>query len=202
LVGLLIAGWAAAQPGQPGARGRGGQPNRGDGLGSGPALVVRTAWEYRTLTPEQVSRLAPEQKDQGQFAGGLNKLGAEGWELVAFVPTPLGRSEFVFKRPAGRLLRSNSGVATEPPQALAGVPVASPQELRVFRLKNATAADMERLLAKLFPGGGRAGGGLRLASDERTNSVLVYGPPTQLDEIEAILTRLDTPEGVMAPGKK
>jgi hypothetical protein len=31
LAGLLIAGWVTAQPGQPGVRDRGGQPNRGGG---------------------------------------------------------------------------------------------------------------------------------------------------------------------------
>jgi type II secretory pathway component GspD/PulD (secretin) len=126
-------------------------------------------------------------------------LGAEGWELVLTAPAG-DQYDYVFKRPAPRLPRG-AGAVAGPPQALAGAPVAGPQELRVFRLKNAAAADMERLLSKLFPGG-RAGGGLRLASDERTNSVLVYGPPTQLDEIEAILTRLDTPEGPKAPVKK
>jgi hypothetical protein len=33
-------------------------------------------------------------------AGELNRLGAEGWELVAVTPSGEGRTELVFKRPA------------------------------------------------------------------------------------------------------
>ena len=184
---LLTAGWAVAQqperPALPGAaRGR-------------PVRAVPTAWEYRTLTPEQVSKLTPDQKDA--FNAGLNTLGAEGWELAVVVPSPVGRQELVFKRPVGLAPRGRAVAAAEPSPP-AGPPGAAP-EFRVFRLRNARAADMERTLAKLFQGRGTT---LRIASDERTNSLLASGSATQLDEIEAILSKLDTPDGAKAPRKE
>jgi hypothetical protein len=45
-------------------------------------------WEYRVLTKEQVSELG--KKD---LAAGLNKLGDDGWELVAV------DAAYIFKRP-------------------------------------------------------------------------------------------------------
>jgi hypothetical protein len=49
-------------------------------------------WEYRVLTKEQMLDLG--KKD---LATGLNKLGDEGWELVAVEPA------FIFKRPKGQI---------------------------------------------------------------------------------------------------
>jgi type II secretory pathway component GspD/PulD (secretin) len=118
------------------------------------------------------------------------------------VAPSFNRMEYVFKRPAARTFRGWPTASSEPPLAAQGAPAAPTSDFRVFRLKNAAAADMERILAKLFPTGGRAGAGLRIASDDRTNSVLVSGPREQLDEVEALLNRLDTPEGGKAPAKK
>jgi hypothetical protein len=191
LAGLLTAGWAVAQqPDRPAFPGGGGR---------GARSFVRTAWEYRALDRTEIMKLAPEQKEKDQFAGGLNKLGAEAWELVAVAPGS-GRMEYVFKRPAGRTLRGGPAAAPPRPPAPAAPAAASAPEIKMFRLKNARAADMERTLAKMFQGGGRAG--LRIASDERTNSVLVSGAPTQLDEVEAVLNRLDTPDGAKPPPRK
>jgi hypothetical protein len=55
----------------------------GDG---GPSLVSQ--WEYRVLKKEHIIDLG--KKD---LAAGLNKLGGEGWELVAV------DGDYVFKRP-------------------------------------------------------------------------------------------------------
>jgi hypothetical protein len=188
LASLLTAGWAVAQFPEGG---RGGRGQRG-----GQTLVVRTAWEYRTLDRTELMKLASEKQEKDQLTGGLNKLGAEGWELVTF----MGSGEFVFKRPAGRTLRGGPGAAAERPPAPAAPAAAGAPAIKMYRLKNARAADMERTLSKMFQGGGRAG--LRFASDERTNSVLAYGTPTQLDEIEAVLNRLDTPDEGKVPARK
>ena len=45
-------------------------------------------WTYREEIVERVD------------TGELNRLGAEGWELVAVTPSGEGRTELVFKRPA------------------------------------------------------------------------------------------------------
>jgi hypothetical protein len=187
LAGLLTAGWAVAQqPDRPAFPGGGGR---------GVRAVVRTAWEYRALDRAEIMKLASE-KEKDPLTEGLNKLGAEGWELV----TVTRGDGFVFKRPAGRMLRGGPAAAPPRPPAPAAPAAAGAPEIKLYRLKNARAADMERMLAKMFPGGGRAG--LRIASDERTNSILASGTPTQLDEIEAVLNRLDTPDGGKAPPRK
>jgi hypothetical protein len=65
-----------------------------------PAFPIQ--WEYRVLTREQVLELG--KKD---MAAGLNKLGAEGWELVAIEPANVAAkpAELYFKRPAHMLER-------------------------------------------------------------------------------------------------
>jgi len=193
LAGLLLAGWVVAQPEQPGGLGRGAQPNRG-GLGRGgrSAQVARNAWEYRVLARGQIQGLAGEPAKDGLTAG-LNKLGSEGWELV----TIDRGADYVFKRPVSRGGRGWTTTAAEPPLAAQRAPAAA-TELRMFRLKHASAADMERLVFKLF----QAGGGLRLASEGRTNTLVVSGPAAELAEIEAVLNRLDTPEGAEGPRQK
>src|SRR5438552_10170455 len=50
-------------------------------------------WEYRILTKDQVLELG--KKD---LAAGLNKLGDDGWELVAAPPA----EGYIFKRPRER----------------------------------------------------------------------------------------------------
>src|SRR5262245_54859882 len=50
-------------------------------------------WEYSVLARPQVARLAGD-----DLQAGLNKLGEEGWELVAVEPAP-GPGRLYFKRP-------------------------------------------------------------------------------------------------------
>ncbi len=200
LAGLLIVGWAVGQPDRSGLPGRGGQPSRGGGLGGSPAPGIRTAWEYRVIARQEIQGLAGE-REKENLTAGLNKLGSEGWELVTIDRGAV----YVFKRPVSRGGRGWPTALAEPPLAAQRAPAAFASELRVFRLKNAAAADMEQVLAKLFTTGGRFGTTLRIASDPRTNSVLASGPREQLVEIEALLSRLDRMEGgegVKAPTKK
>jgi hypothetical protein len=201
---LLLAGSASGQPGrtpsgnppppadlQP-QRGRPAQ--RGDAAPSG-----RRAWEYRVLHRADVEELAPQGKDR--FTAGLNRLGAEGWELAAIEP-PL---TYLFKRPvatppaANRGQRGGGPAADRRPAAAAPAPAAP--ELRVFQLKHASARDLATTLAKLFPDGGPRGPA-RFVSDSRTNSVLAFGPTVELEMAEAVLSRLDTPDEKKPAGGK
>jgi hypothetical protein len=52
-------------------------------------------WEYRVLTRNQVLELG-----KNDLTAGLDKLGAEGWELAAVEP------QYIFKRPKGLDRRS------------------------------------------------------------------------------------------------
>ena len=62
--------------------------SQGTALAAEPRSEALTRWEYRVVTKEQLLELG--KKD---LAAGLNKLGDEGWELVAIEPA------FIFKRP-------------------------------------------------------------------------------------------------------
>lgn len=69
----------------------------------------------------------------------------------------------------------------------AAAPSAGPvNEVRVFALKHASAADLTGVLVNVF-----AGQPLRIAAEPRTNSILVVGPAAHLQTAQALLTRLD-----------
>jgi hypothetical protein len=68
-------------------------------------------------------------------------------------------------------------------RAAADAPVA---ELKIFALTAANARESVKVLQQLF-----ANSQVRLTADERTNSVLAHGQPGKLQEVEAILMRLD-----------
>jgi hypothetical protein len=65
-----------------------------------PAMAP-AKWEYKVLTPPAIEKLGG--KEPGAFGTGLNKLGEEGWELVAIepghVPAPVRLPRYLFKRP-------------------------------------------------------------------------------------------------------
>lgn len=63
-------------------------------------------------------------------------------------------------------------------------------DIRIFPLKNAAAAEMTATLKAVFGGADKA---LRIVAEERTNSVIVYGPADVLTSMEAALSRLDVP---------
>jgi hypothetical protein len=62
-----------------------------------PRATVKGKWEYRVLTKDEITELSNK-----NFAAGLNKLGEDGWELVAVEPgfsNPPGKpAEYYFKR--------------------------------------------------------------------------------------------------------
>jgi hypothetical protein len=62
---------------------------------------TRVRWEYKLLTPTAIEALSG--KEPGAFLSGLNKLGEDGWELVAIepghVPAPVRLPRYLFKRP-------------------------------------------------------------------------------------------------------
>ncbi len=79
-------------------------------------------------------------------------------------------------------------------RAAADAPVA---ETRIFALNSANARDAVKVLQQLF-----AGMPVRLSVDERTNSVLAHGQRGKIEEMEAILQRLDQAEATAVETKK
>jgi hypothetical protein len=67
--------------------------------GPGPTPAGPAKWEYRILTREQVAKLG-----KNDVVAGLNRLGKDGWELVAVEPAlapakGAGAVQFYLKRP-------------------------------------------------------------------------------------------------------
>jgi len=71
-------------------------------------------------------------------------------------------------------------------------PVAAQDAIRIFRLKYALAADVEKTVKALL--GDKDSQAMRITSDPRTNSLLASGSSEQLEMIEAVLARLDLPD--------
>jgi hypothetical protein len=136
--------------------------------------AVAPKWEYQALSKEQV--VAHGKKD---LAAGLNKLGDDGWELVAVVPEGrperrAGQATFYFKRPAR--------------QAEAAQPGAG--EFKVIRLKNLSAVQTAKILQELLGADGKR---CRIVAEPVTNQILVNATPIDLITIAKILDLLDVP---------
>jgi hypothetical protein len=61
-------------------------------------------------------------------------------------------------------------------------------ELNIFKLKNAHAEEMVRVLRELLTDGAD---NVRIIADVRTNSVLIRGPQEFMETAQAVLSRLD-----------
>jgi general secretion pathway protein D len=68
------------------------------------------------------------------------------------------------------------------------------EEVDVFPLEHASAAEVVRVVNALYPAAAAEGGaGARMVADERTNSVLISGEKSQRLRIKALVVHLDTP---------
>ena len=78
------------------------------------------------------------------------------------------------------LLKALDAAQAPPPQALKAT-----DEIKVFSLENAKAADAKGIVSDLV------GNVVKLTADERTNSLIGIGPKGDLEVVEALLLRLD-----------
>lgn len=80
---------------------------------------------------------------------------------------------------------------------IAGVDRPDSDEMEIIPLKHASASELVRILNSLNPGGAGAGKGatkkIKLAADDRTNSVLVTGDRSARLRMRATISYLDTP---------
>jgi hypothetical protein len=151
----------------------------------GPPRDARPAWEYKELSRPEVEALATGE-DKGRFAAGLNKLGSDGWELVALDPAGGRPARYLFKRAAGKAVTGKA-----PAQAQ------TEGEFRIVRLSYARAAEMAKTLTAVFQGAES----FRVIPEERTNAVLLSGSEAELHKAERIITELDR-EVAEKPGAK
>jgi len=141
-------------------------------------------WEYKVLNRGEIADLG--NKD---FATGLNKLGDEGWEMVALGPGVRNTQEYYFKRPKAR-------AAGEDPKPGPAKPESKNEDNVNLRLKNIPAVDFANTANNVF--GGKAGGGPIIVPEPITNTVLVRGTPRQIEDLRRLIGALDIPEA--APG--
>jgi hypothetical protein len=166
-----------------------------------PALAQqRTVWEYKAVQRSEVESLA-EKGDKNRFEAGLNKLGADGWELViSESPTPLVRDRrtpgrLIFKRIGTKKTAGipNAGRAGDKAipylaQKAAVAPVAPlVSDPRVIPLKNAKADDIAKTLARVFP----KEDGILIIPEPRTNSLILKGSAEQMMRVYRLLAELD-----------
>ena len=85
--------------------------------------------------------------------------------------------------------------ATEELLAKLDTPVAPESQSEVFRLKHASATAVQQTLQAFFANRGGLGPRLQVATDPRTNSVIVYAAPRDMDEIRRLIDEIDLPEG-------
>jgi hypothetical protein len=66
-------------------------------------------------------------------------------------------------------------------------------EERIFRLKNMKATEAANILREVLHGEAGPKGSISLATDDRTNAMIVRGPVPVLDRVGALLEKLDVP---------
>ena len=73
-------------------------------------------------------------------------------------------------------------------------PVPPDSQFRVYPLKHMPVASAEQTLTEFYEERGGLGTRVRVSADFRSNSIIVQGSPRDLDEISAMLERLDVAE--------
>ena len=84
------------------------------------------------------------------------------------------------------------------PRAVSTRPAGPPREVKVYPLKYAKAADLVRILTRLFD----PRPDLKITSDPRTNTIVVGGTQADMERIEGLLVRLDVASSRPRPGEK
>jgi Bacterial type II/III secretion system short domain len=169
------------------------------------AISPGPKWEYKVLTKGEIAELA--NKD---FAAGLNKLGDEGWELIAVPAAPTGaaggrggdrgpggrggdggrapgdraaqEAEYYFKRPKAVRILQEEKAGGQKEQAKS-------ENNEVIRLRFLSAVDFAKTADALL--GGKASG-LRIVAESTTNTLLANGTPKQIEELRRLIAALDT----------
>jgi type II/III secretion system protein len=200
---LLCAATANAQPGGFGKNGFGGRNPFGKDFGgaekkSDDAKPTKdepkiTRWEYRVETPASLG-------GGGATVAGMNKLGNDGWELIAVEPGQAAAqvAKYIFRRPLTGQAKAKAD--KKPAVQLEPKEKAEPRlEVRMYILKHASAQDAAALITDVLRT--NRAEPMRIAADARTNQVVVNASQPMQTEIAEILQRLDLPDATeLAPG--
>lgn len=154
-------------------------PSEGQEKKTLPDFVrTRATWEYKALVKSQITELG-----KTDLGAGLNALGDEGWELVA-VDAGKGQATYIFKRAKARamLVRPDKDDPKKAPRGSVTF---------TFVLKHARAPEVQRVIQMAL---GKKDE-LRIAVDERTNTVILTGAEEVIAEVRELIGRLDVPTG-------
>jgi hypothetical protein len=142
-------------------------------LAEAPAgkAASRPQWEYKTVAADGLVELGKNEQ------GGLDKLGDDGWELVAVTPAQsFSKAVYYFKRPK-----------TGDKRPAAPAPEAAGEQTQLVRLKYALAPELAQTLQSVF--GGR--GGPAIVPEPRSNTLIVRGSEKQVEEVHRLIRELD-----------
>ncbi|MEC9092295.1 MAG: secretin N-terminal domain-containing protein [Planctomycetota bacterium] len=76
------------------------------------------------------------------------------------------------------------------------VPVDAKTQFQVYRIEHASATQISAQLESFFGGRGGLGPQVSGTVDERTNSIIVYASPRDMDEVSRMIRELDIPGGM------
>ena len=74
-------------------------------------------------------------------------------------------------------------------------PVAPETQFRVFALRHAAAGTAQGTIQEFYKDRGGLGPQVRVTADTRSNALLVQAAPRDMDELAALISRIDTPSG-------
>ena len=74
-------------------------------------------------------------------------------------------------------------------------PVPAESQFSVFRLQHAPAANAQQLITSFFSNRGGLAPQVQVISDQRTNALIVYAAPRDMQEVSRLVTQLDRAQG-------
>lgn len=141
------------------------------------------AAEDPQATDEMVTRvIRVENVPVAQLVPILRPLVPQQGHLAAYPPTNV----LIISDRAGNIDRMQDLIAR--------IDRASDDEVEVIRLEHASAPEVARIIASLQQGGPEGGPGpaLKIAADERTNSILLSGDRSERLRLRSMIAQLDT----------
>jgi hypothetical protein len=145
----------------------------------------RHQWEYRVLP------LPPDAQAE------LNKLGAQGWELVAVDRTVAGLATAYLKR--AKASEDASAINERTVYAGRGLRLTLPrssQESITVPLGTISAATAATIVKTLY---GQEAGFSGATPEERTNSLILTGTPEKLKDVKALIEKIDAAKSNKEP---
>ena len=199
---VAIQAATAVGPGGPGGRGGGGRGAGGGGRAPQEAeYYFKRPKAVRILQDEKAGGPKEQAKNENYEVLKLKFLNAVDFAKTAdaLLGGKAAGLRLVAEPTTNALLASGTPkqieelrhliIALDGVDAAPGASETVPQ-MRLLALKHAKVTDMAKLLQDVY---GKESKNFRAGADERTNSLVLYGMPRQLEEIQTLINKLDVP---------